>query len=162
MREGFAIHKWLLLSIAGLLAVGITMVLSTSYLYSQERFADGTYFFRKQLIAAGIGLAALIACALAPSASYRRLTYPFLGFTCLVLILVLIPGVGVVRGGARRWLALPGFAFQPAEIAKLAMVFYLAHSMAKKEEKIRTFGAGVLPHLFVGGVFLVSPVLESA
>ena len=44
MRDGFAVDKWLLLSIAGLLAVGITMVLSTSYLYSQERFADGTYF----------------------------------------------------------------------------------------------------------------------
>src|SRR3970040_2258978 len=160
MREGFAIHKWLLLSIAGLLAVGITMVLSTSYLYSQERFADGTYFFRKQLIAAGIGLAALIACALAPSASYRRLTYPLLGCTLLVLILVLIPGVGLVRGGARRWLALPGFAFQPAELAKLAMVFYLAHSMAKKEEKIRTFGLGVLPHLIVGGVFLGVLLLE--
>lgn len=160
MRDGFAVDKWLLLSIAGLLAVGITMVLSTSYLYSQERFADGTYFFRKQLIAAGIGVAALIACALVPSATYRRLAYPLLGLTLLVLILVLIPGVGLVRGGARRWLALPGFAFQPAELAKLAMVFYLAHSMAKKEEKIRTFGLGVLPHLIVGGVFLGVLLLE--
>ncbi|MBF8253924.1 MAG: Cell cycle protein, FtsW/RodA/SpoVE family, partial [Deltaproteobacteria bacterium] len=105
MRDGFAVDKWLLLSIAGLLAVGITMVLSTSYLYSQERFADGTYFFRKQLIAAGIGVAALIACVLVPSAAYRRLAYPLLGFTLLVLVLVLIPGVGLVRGGARRWLA---------------------------------------------------------
>lgn len=160
MRDGLAVDKWLLLSIAGLLAVGITMVLSTSYLYSQERFADGTYFFRKQLIAAGIGVAALIACALVPSVAYRRLAYPLLGCTLLVLILVLIPGVGLVRGGARRWLALPGFAFQPAELAKLAMVFYLAHSMAKKEEKIRTFGLGVLPHLIVGGVFLGVLLLE--
>jgi len=160
MRDGSAVDKWLLLAIAGLLAVGITMVLSTSYLYSQERFADGTYFFRKQLIAAGIGLAALIACVLAPSATFRRLAYPLLGFTALVLILVLIPGVGVVRGGARRWLALPGFAFQPAELAKLAMVIYLAHSMAKKEESIHTFGGGVLPHLIVGGVFLGALLLE--
>jgi cell division protein FtsW len=160
MRDGLALDKWLLLSIAGLLAVGITMVLSTSYLYSQERFADGTYFFRKQLIAAGIGLAALIACVLVPPAAYRRLAYPLLGFTLLVLGLVLIPGVGVVRGGARRWLALPGIAFQPAELAKLAMVFYLAHSMAKKEEKIHTFGIGVLPHLIVGGVFVGALLLE--
>jgi len=160
MRDGFAVDKWLLLSIAGLLAVGITMVLSTSYLYSQERFADGTYFFRKQLIAAGIGVAALTACALVPSSAYRRLAYPLLGFTLLVLVLVLIPGVGLVRGGARRWLALPGFAFQPAELAKLAMVFYLAHSMAKKEETIRTFWLGVLPHLIVGGIFLGVLLLE--
>ena len=60
--------------------------------------------------------------------------------TFVVLILVLIPGIGVSRGGARRWLMLPGFAFQPAELAKLAMVFYLAHSMAKKEE--------IDPHFF--------------
>jgi len=160
MRDGLAVDKWLLLSIAGLLAVGITMVLSTSYLYSQERFADGTYFFRKQLIAVGIGLTALIACVLVPPTAYRRLAYPLLGFTVLVLVLVLIPGVGLVRGGARRWLALPGFAFQPAELAKLAMVFYLAHSMAKKEEKIQTFGLGVLPHLIVGGVFLGVLLLE--
>ena len=160
MRDGLAVDKWLLLSIAGLLAVGITIVLSTSYLYSHERFADGTYFFRKQLIAAGIGLAALIACVLVPPAAYRRLAYPLLGFTLLVLVLVLIPGVGLVRGGARRWLALPGFAFQPAELAKLAMVFYLAHSMAKKEETIHTFGLGVLPHLIVGGIFLGVLLLE--
>src|SRR3970282_2087848 len=150
MRDGFAVDKWLLLAIAGLLAVGITMVLSTSYLYSQERFADGTYFFPKQLIAAGFGGAALIACSLLPASADRGLSYPLLGFTFVVLVLVLIPGVGLVRGGARRWLALPGFAFQPAELAKLAMGFYLAHSMAKKEEKIRTFGGGVLPPLIVG------------
>ena len=52
---------------------------------------------------------------------------------------VLIPGVGANRGGARRWIMLPGFAFQPSELAKLAMVVYLAHSMAKKEQMIRTF-----------------------
>ncbi len=50
MRDGFAVDKWLLLAVAALLALGVTMVLSTSYLYSQERFTDGTYFFRKQLI----------------------------------------------------------------------------------------------------------------
>ena len=56
MRDGFAVDKWLFLAVAALLAIGVTMVLSTSYLYSQERFGDGTYFFRKQLIAMGAGL----------------------------------------------------------------------------------------------------------
>lgn len=160
MKDGFAVDKWLLLTVAGLLALGVTMVLSTSYLYSQERFADGTYFFRKQLVAAGVGLMALLTCALLPSTTYRRMVYPLLGFTLLLLILVLIPGVGLVRGGARRWLALPGFAFQPAELAKLAMVFYLAHSLAKKAEKIHNFALGVLPHLIVGGIFLGVLLLE--
>jgi cell division protein FtsW len=160
MRDGFAVDKWLLLAVAALLAIGVTMVLSTSYLYSQERFTDGTYFFRKQLIAIGAGLIALIACSLLPSATYRRLAYPLLGLTFVALILVLIPGIGMARGGARRWLMLPGFAFQPGELAKLAVVIYLAHSMARKEEKIQTFSLGVLPHLIVAAMFLGVLLLE--
>ena len=160
MRDGFAVDKWLLLAVAALLAIGITMVLSTSYLYSQERFTDGTFFFRKQLIAVGAGLIALITCSLLPSTTYRRLAYPLLGLTFIVLVLVLIPGIGIARGGARRWLMLPGFAFQPGELAKLAVVFYLAHSMARKEEKIQTFSLGVLPHLIVAGMFLGVLLLE--
>ena len=160
MRDGFAVDKWLLLAVACLLALGVTMVLSTSYLYSQERFADGTYFFRKQLFAMAAGFIGLILASLVPPAIYRRFAYPLLGLTFLVLLMVLIPGIGVVRGGARRWLMLPGFVFQPAELAKLAVVLYLAHSMAKKEDTIRTFSVGVLPHLIIGGFFIGALLLE--
>jgi len=160
MRDGFAVDKWMLLAIVALLAVGITMVLSTSYLYSQERYGDGTYFFRKQMIAMGAGALALIASAMIPSALYRRFAYPLLALSFIILSLVLVPGVGVSRGGARRWIMFPGFAFQPSELAKLTLVFYLAHSMAKKEQMIRTFSVGVLPHLIVTGLFAGMLLLE--
>ncbi|MBM4263787.1 MAG: putative lipid II flippase FtsW [Deltaproteobacteria bacterium] len=160
MRDGLAIDKWILFPVLALLALGVTMVLSTSYLYSQERMGDGTYFFRKQLIAMGLGFLALIVCAAIPSAKYRNFAYPLLGLTVIVLLAVLIPGIGAVRGGARRWLTMPGFAFQPAELAKLAVVVYLAHSMAKKESTIQTFSIGVLPHLIVTGLVLGLLLLE--
>jgi cell division protein FtsW len=160
MKDGFAVDKWVLFAIAALLALGVTMVLSTSYLYSQERFADGTYFFRKQLIAMGAGLLALVTCSFLPAALYRRLAYPLLAVTLVILVLVLIPGIGLARGGARRWLMLPGFVFQPAELAKLAMVFYLAHSMSKKEANIQTFSIGVIPHLIVAGLMIGLLLLE--
>ncbi|MGH7826012.1 MAG: putative lipid II flippase FtsW [Candidatus Binatia bacterium] len=160
MRDGLALDRWLFFAVAALLAIGVTMVLSTSYVYSQERFADGTYFFRKQLIAIGLGIAGLVACLLMPAAMYRKLAYPLLGMTFLILVLVLIPGIGVAHGGARRWLTLAGFAFQPAELAKLAVVIYLAHSMTKKEARIQTFSVGVLPHLIVGGGLLGLLLLE--
>jgi cell division protein FtsW len=150
----------MLLAVVGLLAVGVTMVLSTSYLYSQERYGDGTYFFRKQMIAMGAGAVALIACTMIPSALYRRFAYPLLALSFIILVLVLVPGVGVNRGGARRWIMFPGFAFQPSELAKLALVFYLAHSMAKKEQMIRSFSVGVLPHLMVFGLFAGMLLLE--
>ena len=160
MRDWLAVDKWMLLALAALLAIGMTMVLSTSYLYSQERYGDGTYFFRKQLIAMGAGIIALIACSIVPSTLYRRFAYPLLAVSFGVLALVLIPGIGVSRGGARRWLMLPGFVFQPSEFAKLALVFYLAHSMAKKEQLIRTFSIGVLPHLIISGAFALMLLLE--
>jgi cell division protein FtsW len=160
MRDGLAVDKWILLAVAGLLALGMTMVLSTSYLHSQERYGDGTYFFRKQLIAMGAGAIGLIACTMVPSALYRRFAYPLLALSFVILILVLIPGIGVSRGGARRWIVFPGFAFQPSELAKLAIVVYLAHSMAKKEELIRTFSVGVLPHMIVTGAFAGLLLLE--
>ena len=160
MRDGLAVDKWILLAVAGLLALGMTMVLSTSYLYSQERYGDGTYFFRKQLIAMGAGLIALVACSIAPSTLYRRFAYPLLALSFIILVMVLIPGLGVNRGGARRWIMFPGFAFQPSELAKLSIVFYLAHSMAKKADMIRTFSVGVLPHLIISGVFAGLLLLE--
>ncbi|MGH7888767.1 MAG: FtsW/RodA/SpoVE family cell cycle protein, partial [Candidatus Binatia bacterium] len=153
MRDSLAVDRWMLLAVAALLALGLTMVLSTSYLYSQERYADGTYFFRKQMIAMGIGALLLIVCSLLPAAFYRRFAYPLLGISFIILVLVLIPGVGAARGGARRWIMFAGFAFQPSELAKLALIVYLAHSMAKKESMIRTFSVGVLPHLIVAGAF---------
>jgi cell division protein FtsW len=150
----------MLVAVAALLALGMIMVLSTSYLYSQERYADGTYFFRKQMIAMGVGALLLVLCSMLPPAFFRRIAYPLLGATFVILILVLIPGIGAARGGAKRWIMLAGFAFQPSELAKLAVIVYLAHSMAKKEAMIRTFSVGVLPHLIVAGAFAVVLLLE--
>ncbi len=103
-----------MLGVVALLGIGITMVLSTSYLYSQERFTDGTYLFRKQIMAVTVGMVCLLVAALLSPTTYRSLAYPLLIVTLLMLIAVLIPGIGVVRGGARRWLPMAGFLFQPA------------------------------------------------
>jgi cell division protein FtsW len=102
----------------------------------------------------------LVVCLYLPSTAYRRLAYPLLALTALFLFAVLIPGIGASRGGARRWLMVGGLTFQPAELAKLAMVIYLAHSMARKEEKMETFSVGVLPHLIVGGLLLALVLQE--
>jgi cell division protein FtsW len=72
------------------------------------------------------------------------------------LLAVLIPGVGVSAGGAQRWLSLPGLTFEPSEFAKLAVVIFLAHSLAAKGEHIRDFKQGLLPHLLVAGAFVAA------
>src|ERR1041384_7893495 len=86
--------------------------------------------------------------------------YPLMAAVLLVLVFLLIPGIGAVRGGARRWVVLGGFAFQPAELAKLSLLLYLARSLAKKTDKMASFTLGVLPHLVVGGLFIGLIVLE--
>lgn len=154
MNEVRNLDRWMLVSLVVLLAIGITMVLNTSYVFSQERFGDGTYLFRKQLAAACVGLTGLtLAVFLRPSA-YRRLTGPLLIATLVVLVLVLVPGVGLTRGGAQRWLGVPPFVFQPSELAKVTFVLYLAGFLSRKEDRLHTFAYGVLPPLLVAGAFV--------
>jgi cell division protein FtsW len=160
MTEHRTIDPWLLGALLILLGIGITMVLNTSYLFAQERFGDGTYLFRRQLFALAVGGVGC-ACTLAirPS-SYRYLAYPLLALTFLALVLVLIPGIGVVRGGARRWLYVGPLTFQPAELAKLSFVLYLSHSLSKKIGKVQDFAYGLMPHLLVAGVLLALMLAE--
>jgi cell division protein FtsW len=82
-----------------------------------------------------------------------KLTYPVLGGVGLLLVLCVI-GFGHSGGGATRWLSIGPIHVQPAEMAKLALVTWLAYSLAKKAERVKTFTVGFLPHLLVAGVFM--------
>lgn len=152
--------RWMLFSLAVLLAIGITMVLNTTYLFSQERFGDGTYLFRKQLVAIGLGLVGLSVAVLLPPSVYRRLTGPLLVVTLIAMVLVLIPGVGVVRGGSHRWLGVSPFVFQPSELAKVTFVLYLAYTLSQKGDRLKQFVPGILPPLLVASVFIALLLAE--
>jgi len=146
----------LLAAVLGLLCLGLVMVYSASAVMALEKTGSGFYFLQRQLVAALVGL---LAMATALKLGYRRLArlaYPLLVVTVLLLVaLVLVPGVGTVVGGARRWIRFPGVSIQPAEIAKFTWVVYLAYSLAKKREKVASFSIGFLPHLLLGGVLVV-------
>jgi cell division protein FtsW len=91
---------------------------------------------------------------LALRTDYRRLekfVLPFLGLSVLLLVLVLLPGLGVSVNGSRRWLRLGPLSFQPAELAKLALVVYLAAFLARKRDELGEFWRGMVPPLAVGG-----------
>jgi cell division protein FtsW len=151
-RASASVDPLLLFAVLALTGVGVVMVYSASAVTAAARYHDGFHFLWRQLVAAGIGLGLL---ALALKVGYRRvekLAYPILLATFAALLLV---GVfGRVAGGARRWLALGTVSFQPSEMAKLALVLYLAHSLAKKRDKVRMFSIGFLPHLLVAGALM--------
>jgi cell division protein FtsW len=133
-----------------LLVLGIVMVFSSSSIYASEKLGDDYYFLKKQLVIALLGILLLIAAMAVNYQLWSKLTYPLLLGSLLLLILVIIPGVGNEVSGSRRWLKLAGFSFQPAELAKLALVIYLAHTLSKKQPQKR-----FLPKAIVSGVFVL-------
>ncbi len=154
------VDRWMLASLLALLAIGITMVLNTSWLFAQERFGDGFYLFRKQLVSTGVGLLGLAAALWLPPSVWRRLAVPLLAVALIALVLVLIPDVGVARGGARRWLGFSLFLFQPSEMAKVCFVLYLAYSLSRRAERLDGFVSGALPPLLVTGGFVALLLAE--
>jgi cell division protein FtsW len=150
----------LLLAVLALVALGLVMVYSASAITAQEKLGDGFHYLKRQLVAAALGLVALAAAMKLGYRRLARLAYPLLFMAMLALALVLIPGIGTSIGGARRWIRFPGFSVQPAELAKVAWVVYLAFSLAKKREKVATFSIGWLPHLITLGALVMLCMAE--
>ncbi|WP_223636402.1 putative lipid II flippase FtsW [Corallococcus sp. EGB] len=150
----------LLCAVLALVALGLVMTYSASAVLAQDKLGDSLYFLKRQLSAAGLGL---VAMAVAMKLGWRklaRMAYPLLLIAIVLLIAVAIPGIGTTAGGARRWIRLPGFSLQPAEIAKFAWLVYLSYSLAKKREKVATFSIGFLPHLALCGILVLLCMLQ--
>jgi len=143
--------QWLLIATAGLAGVGLVMVFNASYFFAQDRYGDPFVFVRKQLLALGLGATLLLVVSHVRLELFERIANPLLLCVMLMLLLVLIPGVGVTRAGARRWLDFGPLNFQPSELAKTAIVLFLARSIARKRDRMSGFLQGVLPHLLVVG-----------
>jgi cell division protein FtsW len=115
-----------------LLAIGLVMVLSTSLALALDSNQPPYSEFQRQLLGAVGGLALMWLAAKAPPRLYRGLAYPMLGLSVLGLLLVLVVGHPVQ--GATREISVLGFAVQPSELAKLALVLWGADLLARKEK----------------------------
>jgi len=143
---------WLLVLTIVLVTCGITMVYSSSATLAFERFGDSYFYLKRTLLFALIGFLLMAAVMRIPYRTFNRFAYPLLLGSLALVVLVFVPGLGRTMGGARRWLHIGPFNFQPSEFAKLAMIFFLAYSLEKKSAKIRSFGIGLIPHLIVMAV----------
>jgi cell division protein FtsW len=140
--------------VIALIGFGVIMVYSASAVQATVQYQDPQFFLKRQAIYA---VAALGVLFVASRVDYHRIykaTYPVLGAVGL-LLLACVAGFGHTAGGATRWLALGPVHVQPAEMAKLALVSWLAYSLAKKADRVKTFTVGFLPHLIVAGVFML-------
>ncbi len=146
-----------------LLSIGIVMIYSTSAILAEERHGDSYYFLRRQALWVILGLSGF---ALAVNVDYHwlRRSSGLLLFASIVLLgLVFVPGVGRTAGGAMRWLRLGPFNFQPSELAKFAIVLYMADVLAGKQRKIdrfwQNFAFPLLIFLTIIGLIILQPDL---
>lgn len=149
-----ALDHLILIITLTLALVGLVMVFSASAVVAGEnkRLHDSWYFLKRQLAWLTFGLALLHVVSRIDYVWWKRLALPLLGFITVLLVLVLIPSVGVAAKGARRWLHLGPISIQPVEMVKLIAVIYLAAYLAKKEDRLQSFGEGVLPAVVVVGL----------
>ena len=89
-----------------------------------------------------LGLVAMFVTANVDYRVWRKYAKPILIVCFIMLIVVLIPGIGVVRGGARSWLGIGSFGIQPSEFMKLGMILFLAHWLSKEPGKIKNLHDG--------------------
>jgi len=141
-------------TLVGLIAFGVVMVYSASAVYASNMFDDGFHFLVRQTAFAVVALLVMILFTQINLSLLRRSTYPVLLVAVLLMIAVAL-GMGRSAGGATRWLAIGPVNVQPAELAKLAMIMWLAHSLAKKSNRVRTFSIGFLPHVLVAGLLML-------
>lgn len=144
-----------------LLTIGVVMVLSASYArayYSAATGHNAAYYFLRQLGFALAGTAAMFVMSRIPMSFYRRMSFPLLAVSALLLLVV--PFIGVSQGDAKRWIDLGFTTFQPSEIAKVAVILYFSALICKYKGAMSTFRYGILPFAAVLGVIVGLLVLE--
>jgi cell division protein FtsW len=139
-------------AVLALLAIGLVMVYSASSVVAYDQLGDSGYFFKRQAAWIAIGLAAMWLAGRIHYRRLRRLAVPLLLVGLVLLVAVLVPGVGRVAGGARRWIQAGPLSFQPVEAARLALLLYVAHFAARRGLGVRDLARGVAPPLLLTGI----------
>ena len=137
-----------------LVAFGVVMVYSASAVEATVQYKDPQYFLKRQVSFGAVGLLLMWGISRIDYRAYKKLTYPIL-IVVVGLMAACVFGLGKKGGGATRWIALGPVHIQPAELAKLALVIWLAYSLAKKGAGVKTFSVGFLPHLLMSGFLML-------
>jgi len=135
-----------------LIGVGLVMIYSASSIMALKKYGDAAHYLKRQLACIGLGIGTILVVSRISYRKYRdHIPWMFL-WTLVALVLVLVPGLGAELNNARRWYNFRFFLVQPAEFAKVVWIIYLSVSLVKKQEKIKQFTIGFLPHIVLVGV----------
>lgn len=138
-----------------LLCGGLVILASASVAVSYQKFGSTSKLILNQLtsgvLVGGVGF---VVAQWIPYAFWRKISLPLLLITLLALIAVFTPQFGFGAGGARRWIQYGPLFFQPSEVAKLAIIVYLAAFFAKSKDRLSNFWQSVFPFILVSGAIL--------
>ena len=138
-----------------LLALGIVMVLSASAPSALAEGGEAYEYAGKQLLFAILGLIAMFFISKIDYRFYKKFYWPIYFASCVILLLVLIPGLGVNAGGAIRWVAIPGLGqFQPSEITKIGLIVFYAGYLSDHKDELKDFWRGFVKPL----CFILPPI----
>ena len=151
-----------LLLVLLLTGIGLIMMFSASFPSAYYEKGNPAYYFIRQAIFAALGIAAMFVVGRINYARFRGISRLALYLSILLLVAVLIPGVGITRNHATRWLGIPGttITVQPSELAKLGVILYFSDSISKKKEKMRTIKEGIAPYALILGIIALLMIKE--
>lgn len=152
--------RLLLLLVMSLIGISMVMVYSASGIIALKNYGDSFYFLKKQLLWTALATLAMLAASRVDTDIWKKLPFPLMVVSYLLLAFVLIPGIGSEINSARRWFRFGPVSFQPSELAKLSIIIYLSAYLVKKEEKVREFIDGFLPPLILTGVLFLLIIAE--
>jgi cell division protein FtsW len=142
-------------AVIALMGLGVVMVYSASTVEATVVYKDPQFFLRRQVIYAALGMGVMWFFSRFDYRRFRHAAFTYLIYGGVVGMLVTTLVMARRVGGAVRWLALGPIHIQPGEVAKLALVMWLAYSLAKKGANIKQFTIGMLPHLLAAGVLMM-------
>ena len=161
ITKGKSLDHTLLIVVLILLAIGLVMVLSASAPYSLRTEGDSYFYVKRQFCFAVIGIALMIFISKIDYRVYNsKIAYIAIIVALLLLIAIFIPGVGVERNDAVRWIVIAGIQFQPSELMKVAMILFLSMFISKEPERIKKFWTGLVPCFCIFGVVALLLLFE--
>ena len=154
-------HKILLITLA-LLGFGIVMVYSSSFFRAEsaKSIQDGNYFFKKQGLLIIFSIIIMVIASRIPFQFWAKVSPFLVAISWVLLILVLIPGIGHVAGGARRWLRIGPIGFQPSETAKIVLIIFIAAFVNRYPDQVKSFKKGFIPLSLVIGFTILLTIVE--
>ncbi|HYF97998.1 MAG TPA: putative lipid II flippase FtsW [Coxiellaceae bacterium] len=152
--------KWLLITTLSLIAFGLLMVASASMVISDRQFDYPFHYFMRQAIYISFALLLGWVATRVPVETWQKYSVPILLAALFLLLIVLIPGIGRVVNGSRRWIYLGFITLQVSEVAKLAMVLYMASYLQRYQREVVTELKGFVKPMLLLGLMAVLLLAE--